>query len=127
MHVLLFDIHIVKEFSVEPVVAALDGVAAVWVIFINGEHLDIGEGDLAFLELLCQVAVEGHRCGSCGQTEFERTRKSRPFVVFDGFDNNVCHLVASDVRVIGNLGGDLLVGMENALRQVLLNQSTVLW
>ena len=47
--------------------------------------------------------------------------------ILDGFDNDVCHPVAADGRVIKNLGGDLLIGMENALRQVLLNQSTVFW
>ena len=108
-------------------VAALGGIPVARIVLINREHLYIGERDVAFLELPCEVGVEGHRGLSCCETKFECAGKRCFPVILDGFDNDVCHPVAADGRVIKNLGGDLLIGVENALRQVLLNQSTVFW
>ena len=127
MNVLLPDIDLVKKLVVESVVTALDGVAAARVVLVDRKHLDIGEGDFAFLELSGEIAVEGNRGPACGKTEFERTRKRRFLVILDGFDNDVGHTVAADCSVVKNLGVDLLEGGENALRKVLLDQSTVLW
>ena len=114
------DVHLVDQRLVEAVVAALGFVAGRGVIFIDGDNLHVAERHLAGPEAARELFVERRRRDAGREAQAEPPAR---FLV-DGRDDQVGHGRCGRPGFGVNVSPDLLVVVQNAAREVLLDQAS---
>ena len=122
MDVLFQDVHLVEQRIVEQAVPALRFLAGRRVILVDGHDLYVAERHFSGLVAPRQFVVERGRRGAGGQSEAEQPA----FGCLDGIDDDIGHGIRSGVRIFIEMGPNFLVGMQDAFRQVFLDESAVI-
>ena len=102
----------------QTVVAALGATGRRRIILVNGNDFHVLERDFTGLVAAGQFIVQGYGRGTGGESQAEQT----VFVSIDGIADNIGNGVRGGAGFRIYMGPDFLVGVENARRQVLVNE-----
>ena len=120
--VLLADVHLVQQHFVEAVVAALERVLGGRIVFVDGDDLHVPEGNQPGLVAAGEFVVQGGGGGAGGQAQAEQPPFRRGL---DGVDHEVGHRVGSGPGFGVDLGPDFFIVVQDALREILLDQASL--
>ncbi len=120
--VLFLDVHLVQERLMEPVVAALELVLGGGVILVDGNDFHVPERDRTGLVTAGEFVVQGRGGGAGGKTQAEQASFRAGL---DGVHDEVRHGVGGGSGLGIDLGPDLFIVVQDALREILLDQATL--
>ena len=121
MDVLRADINLVQQRLMQAPVAALQRIRRGRVVFVNGNHLHVLEGEFSGLAAAGKFFIKRHRGGSRGQSQPEKPA----LAALDGGGHEVRHGFRGRPGFRIDVRPDLLVIVQDAAREILFNQGAL--